>query len=297
MSEITLERQLFEIIKDKEMPENVKLAKLDMLVNLDVDVNAFSRGKTALVWAKEFGENKLFEFLSENGAKEDRIPDREVDRLSDNLMKSIEEKDLEEVKKLIEEGADVNYSRLIVVSRETPIVLASREGYVDIVKELINNGADINGVIEVTKISPIFIAASKGHIECVELLLNHGVDINDRGTQYNLTPLIGAIGDRRDDMIDFLISKGADVNKGDRDGLTPLMYAVDAKNLSAAAKLIAAGADVMKKDNVGKNAIQHTDDEYVKKAIILEVKKHLMSTKQNVADDLRRLESFFSLQK
>ena len=37
MSEVTLESQLFDIIKDKEMPEYVKLAKLDMLVTLGVD--------------------------------------------------------------------------------------------------------------------------------------------------------------------------------------------------------------------------------------------------------------------
>ena len=36
MSEVTLESQLFSIINDKEMPENVKLAKLDMLVTLGV---------------------------------------------------------------------------------------------------------------------------------------------------------------------------------------------------------------------------------------------------------------------
>jgi hypothetical protein len=40
MSKITLESQLFDIIKDKEMAEHIKLAKIDMLVRLGVDVNA-----------------------------------------------------------------------------------------------------------------------------------------------------------------------------------------------------------------------------------------------------------------
>ena len=52
MSEVTLESQLFEIIKDKEMPEHVKLAKLEMLVTLGVNIEARDEAKnTALIWA------------------------------------------------------------------------------------------------------------------------------------------------------------------------------------------------------------------------------------------------------
>ena len=40
MSENILEKQLFEIIKDKEMAEHIKLAKIDMLIRLGVNVNA-----------------------------------------------------------------------------------------------------------------------------------------------------------------------------------------------------------------------------------------------------------------
>ena len=39
MSETTLESQLFEIIQNKEMPEHIKMAKVEMLLTLGVDVN------------------------------------------------------------------------------------------------------------------------------------------------------------------------------------------------------------------------------------------------------------------
>ena len=65
MSEITLENQLFEIIKDKEMPEHVKLAKVDMLISLGVDVNVLYGAKSALLVAKENGLKDIYKILEE----------------------------------------------------------------------------------------------------------------------------------------------------------------------------------------------------------------------------------------
>ena len=70
MSENILEKQLFEIIKNKEMAEHIKLAKIDMLVRLGVDVNAMYGAKSALMLANEVKEEKIAKFLEENGAKE-----------------------------------------------------------------------------------------------------------------------------------------------------------------------------------------------------------------------------------
>ena len=53
-SENILEKQLIDIIKDKEMAEHLKLAKVDMLVKLGVNVNARDRwGKSAILYAKD----------------------------------------------------------------------------------------------------------------------------------------------------------------------------------------------------------------------------------------------------
>ena len=63
MDEVTLESQLIDIIKDKDMPEHVKLAKLDMLVTLGVDVNTKNNVKSPLFLAKECGEKAVYEFI------------------------------------------------------------------------------------------------------------------------------------------------------------------------------------------------------------------------------------------
>ena len=69
MSEVTLESQLIDIIKDEDMAENIKLAKIDMLIKLGVDVNARgSSNHSALNWASLFGHKEIVELLIQNGA-------------------------------------------------------------------------------------------------------------------------------------------------------------------------------------------------------------------------------------
>ena len=63
MSKDILEKQLFEIIQNEEMAEHIKLAKLDMLVMLGVNVNAMYGARSALMLAKHVKEEKIAEFL------------------------------------------------------------------------------------------------------------------------------------------------------------------------------------------------------------------------------------------
>ena len=69
MSEVTLESQLIEIIENKEMAENIKLAKVDMLIRLGVDVHQKNDyGQTALMVASSEGRKEVVELLIQNGA-------------------------------------------------------------------------------------------------------------------------------------------------------------------------------------------------------------------------------------
>ena len=64
MGEVTLESQLIDIIKDEDMAEDIKLAKLDMLVRLGV--KSYTRDEnrtTALMLACQMGHKKIAEFL------------------------------------------------------------------------------------------------------------------------------------------------------------------------------------------------------------------------------------------
>ena len=59
----------------------------------------------------------------------------------------------------------------------TPLYSAANKGYLEIVKLLIENGADINKSNN-DGWTPLYSAADKGHLEVVKLLIENGADIN-----------------------------------------------------------------------------------------------------------------------
>ena len=133
MSKDILEKQLFEIIKDKEMTENIKCAKIDMLIKLGVDVNALYGAKSALMLAKEVKEEKVAEFLEEKGAKE-FIDEKRAKELGEELIKECikNEINFEKVKELISKGADIEVKS--GCNEETLLMMASLNGRSNVVK-------------------------------------------------------------------------------------------------------------------------------------------------------------------
>ena len=284
MSKVTLESQLFEIIKDKEMAENIKLAKVDMLVRLGVDVNAMYGAKSALMFANDKKEQKIAEFLKDNGAKE--VFDKDEAR---NLGKKLGVKchngdgcDIDEVKELIDQGAEID-----VVYEGGPIftslIWASGNGYTDVVEYLIEKGANINQKMR-EDVTPLMWACVKKQIDIMELLIKKGADINvkDEGGD---TPLMHASNYGYMNIVEMLVEKGANVNEVTNGKRTALMKAVMNEHYEIAEYLITNGADVNAKDRDGKTALMFAEDEKMKKTIISAVKKR---NEKNVEKEIVR---------
>ena len=207
MSEITLEKQLIDIIKDKEMPEHIKLAKLDMLVTLGVDVNAKYRGQSVLVLAVEQKLKKVYDFLKQNGAEEKVASEEERKILTNQLFKAVERDDwdAEEIKELINNGANVNeYDRC----QMTPLMTASLKGNKEIVEILLKEGAVVENFDR--NHTALMMAVRGGNKEVVELLIRNMADVNARA--YNATPLMWAVSDRDLDIVNLLLNNGAFVD-------------------------------------------------------------------------------------
>ncbi|MBE6463310.1 MAG: hypothetical protein E7005_06115 [Alphaproteobacteria bacterium] len=226
MGEVTLESQLIEIIKDEEMAENIKLAKIDMLVRLGVDVNAMYGAKSALKLTNELNEREIAKMLKDNKAR-DFIDEKKANEVGKKLIKACqgkEKKDVKEIKELIDKGADVNQ---IDISGISALGYASSWGHKEIAELLIQNGADVNQK-SVNGINALGYASNWGHKEIVKLLISRGADVNAKNELGN-TALIRASKRGYEEIVELLIQNGADVDIENNKGETALMLAFDSK--------------------------------------------------------------------
>lgn len=137
--------------------------------------------------------------------------------LNEDLVKAVEARNLEEVHRLLDAGADLN--------------------------------ARVEGL------TPLHVAAREGGLDITRLLVEHGASVNARDDS-NWTPLhrSSAWKDQPEITI-FLLNKGADVNARSDEGWTPLHLAAQYENLKTATILLERGVDVNARDRDGHTAI------------------------------------------
>ena len=136
---------------------------------------------------------------------------------------------------------------------DIPLNKAVRDGNIEDVKTLILNGAEINSM-DVSNRTPLDWAVFKNHILIAKLLLQNGADVNmgHGGTIFN-TPLHVAAGFGCLEMVEMLIRKGADIEAKDYLARTPLHLAND----KITKILIQMGAKLDAKDNRGDTPIHN----------------------------------------
>jgi len=116
---------------------------------------------------------------------------------------------------------------------ESPLMLASIAGLVEVCKHLIALDADVNK----TGWTPLHYAASGGHVEAVKLLLSHSAYI-DAESPNRTTPLMMAAMYGNPQTVELLLAEGADASLKNEKGMSALDFA-EAAGKQASAKLLA----------------------------------------------------------
>jgi ankyrin repeat protein len=122
------------------------------------------------------------------------------------------------------------------------------------VKVLLKAGADVNARNHILGDTALLAASANGHLEVMKELLRHGADV-DAKDRAGMTSLMRAASVGHVDVLKALLAAGADVNAGSNGGDTPLMYAVMSGSVDAVRVILNAGADIKRENNSGNTAL------------------------------------------
>ena len=105
---------------------------------------------------------------------------------------------------------------------------AANAGHVQIVRALLEAGADPARVDQIDKTALLYAAAA-GHVEPMDVLLDRGIDVNAR-YRHDLTALMWAAGYGKTAAVQRLLERGADPALRDDRGKTAADIARDNKH-------------------------------------------------------------------
>ncbi|WP_128895842.1 ankyrin repeat domain-containing protein [Longirhabdus pacifica] len=271
----TLSLENNELVKALEN-DNVEKVKLLLAAKANVLANKSSFSMTALDHAIKKNNKDVIKLLF---ATE---PDFEEDTIFYKVIEALIFEDEEALQKLLESGLDINevnkngdmllhfavnvldakaFERLLNIENinvdvpneemETPLMLASKQGYADKVETLIRFGADVNYRNNDTSV--LEHAIKDSHPNVVTVLIEGNVDVNVQDNDGETALMIAA--NRNEEIVKILLEANADVNVQNNKGKTAIMFAAEEKEEQIVQSLIEANADVNVQDNDGETAL------------------------------------------
>lgn len=226
------------------------ISMVQKLLDAGAEINVIKgRWQTALRAAVVGGHEDVVETLLNHGADMElrltrqRLYMNDSEKASDNALQlGVQSGSLSIVKTLLRHGANALHNETETLH---PLILASKQGNVAIVEELLDAGAPLNipgkkrssyMCIQAEDASPMHAAVARGHLDVIELLLSQGADI-ETNVEGSGTPLSAAASKGRADMVRLLLSAGANAIDG-----MALYGAIREGSIEIAQELLAAGS-------------------------------------------------------
>jgi ankyrin repeat protein len=145
------------------------------------------------------------------------IPSHEASHATELLLKASLHGDVQEIKKAIALGADVNGKNS---QGDTPLNMVCRLSYFKLAKYFIDCGAEVNTANN-EHITPLHYAVEYNNVKMVHMLLQHGANIDARD-KINETPLHWAGWTGNIASAKLLLRFGANPYSKNNTGVTPL---------------------------------------------------------------------------
>ena len=96
--------------------------------------------------------------------------------------------------------------------KETPLHVASKSGFIDLVDVLIQSGGNVNARNHPWQETPLHLAAQNGYQHIAEFLIQQGSQVNAKTVPWQDTSLHLAAQSGHTQVVDVLLQRGSDVN-------------------------------------------------------------------------------------
>lgn len=194
----------------------------------------------------------FFEAVEEN--KLDIVQSLLKSGVDPNITQGNEGEELKKNYKYLRKYLDVNYALKGTGSLNlcrTPLIIASKLGYLSIVKLLIQCNADINQQ-DSLGFTALMFAAKEGHTEIVKYLLELNADIKLKELS-GKTALKLAVDENRSKVIELFATQPKSAKK--KIDLEALVFAIERKNLQLVKSMLDSSGKLNLKNRHGANAL------------------------------------------
>ncbi|XP_044262237.1 ankyrin repeat and death domain-containing protein 1A-like isoform X2 [Tribolium madens] len=139
------------------------------------------------------------------------------------------------------------------IDGQTALFHAAMGGHIEIIKRLIDLGANLNKKNKENK-TALHVACERGHCDVADLLLTHEADMEAKDTNGN-TPLHVASQNQQTETVHILLETGADPDCENLKGSTPLHIASSLGSKGILEILLQYGASINKQNKKGNTSL------------------------------------------